>query len=96
MQTKIKYFIGIDVSKPFFDASLMAVIDHQKQAIESAHFENSELGLRSFEKWLKNFKVSFDQNTVLVIENTGIYRSGEPSPITLGILQQNRASNTHR
>ena len=33
------------VSKPFFDAALMTVIEHQKQAIESAHFENTELGL---------------------------------------------------
>jgi len=73
MQNKTKYFIGIDVSKPFFDAALMVVIDHQKQAIESAHFENTELGLKSFEKWLKTYKVSFDENTILVIENTGIY-----------------------
>lgn len=95
MQNKTQHFIGIDVSKPFFDAALMSVIDHQKQSIESAHFENTELGLKAFEKWLKSHKVSFDQNTILVIENTGIYRSGEPSPLTLGILQQNRASNTH-
>ena len=73
MQNKVQHFIGIDVSKPFFDAALMVVINHQRQAIESAHFENSELGLKAFEKWLKNHKVSFDQNTVLVIENTGIY-----------------------
>ena len=51
----------------------MAVINHQKQAIESAHFENTELGFKAFEKWLKSYKVSFDENTILVIENTGIY-----------------------
>ena len=73
MKNNAKHFIGIDVSKPFFDAALMAVIDHQKQAIESAHFENTKLGLKAFEKWLKKHKVSFDENTVLVIENTGIY-----------------------
>ncbi|TAE96848.1 MAG: IS110 family transposase [Runella slithyformis] len=61
------------VSKPFFDAALMPVVNHQKQAIEVAHFENNELGLKAFEKWLKKHKVAFDQNTVLVIENTGIY-----------------------
>jgi transposase len=61
------------VSKPFFDAALMPVMNYQKQAIESAHFDNTELGLKSLEKWLKNNKVSFDTNTVLVIENTGIY-----------------------
>ena len=73
MQNNTKYFIGIDVSKPFFDAALMAVINYQKQAIESAHFENTEHGLKAFEKWLKSKKVFFDKNTVLVIENTGIY-----------------------
>jgi len=73
MQNNIKYFIGIDMSKPFFDAAFMPVINHQKQAIQSAHFENSEIGLKSFQKWLKSHKVSFDKNTVLVIENTGIY-----------------------
>ena len=86
MQNQVKHFIGIDVSKPFFDAALMPVINHQKQAIESAHFENNKLGLKAFEKWLKKHKVSFDENTVLVIENTGIYRSGGPSSFTLGIL----------
>ena len=50
MQNNTKYFIGIDVSKPFFDVALMAVIDHQKQVIESAHFENTEFGLKSFQK----------------------------------------------
>lgn len=73
MQNNTKHFIGIDVSKPFFDAALMPVVNHQKQVIESAHFENTEFGLKSFEKWLKSNKVSFDKNTVLVIENTGIY-----------------------
>lgn len=73
MQNNTKYFIGIDVSKPFFHAALMAVIDHKKQAIESAHFENTGLGLKEFEQWLKKHKVSFDANTILVIENTGIY-----------------------
>jgi hypothetical protein len=48
------------VSKPFFDAALMPVIDHQKQAVETAHFENTELGLKVFQKWLKSHKVPFD------------------------------------
>jgi transposase len=86
MQNQVKHFIGIDVSKSFFDAALMPVVNHQKQAIESAHFENTELGLKAFEKWLKKHKVCFDENTILVIENTGIYRCGEPPSFTLGIL----------
>jgi transposase len=73
MKNSIKHFIGIDVSKPFFDVALMAVVDHKKQEIESANFDNTEGGLKSFGKWLKVHKVSFDENTILVIENTGLY-----------------------
>ena len=73
MKTNTKFFIGIDVSKPYFDASLMAVIDHQKQAVETACFDNDNPGMKAFSKWLKTHKVSYDANTLLVIENTGIY-----------------------
>ena len=73
MNSNSKFFIGIDVSKPFFDASLMAVTNHQKQAIETARFDNTLVGLKVFAKWLKSFKVAMDQNTLVVIENTGVY-----------------------
>lgn len=78
MQTNVKHYIGIDRGRPcgikaIFDAALMTVVNHKKQAIESAQFENVELGLRAFQKWLKSNKLSFDTNTILVIENTGIY-----------------------
>ncbi|WP_448634807.1 IS110 family transposase [Pedobacter panaciterrae] len=73
MKANSKFFIGIDVSKPFFDASLMAVTDHQKRGIETARFDNTLEGLKAFGKWLKSFKVAMDPNTLVVIENTGIY-----------------------
>ena len=91
MNVKTKFFIGIDVSKPYFDASMMAIINHEKQAIESARFNNDAAGLKAFGKWLKNNKVSFDSNTLLVIENTGIYHrllwlfcSSKKLPIHIG------------
>ena len=68
-----QFFIGIDVSKPYFDASLIAVIDHLKQPLQTAQFENSDGGLKQFGKWLKDSKVTFNNNTLIVIENTGIY-----------------------
>jgi transposase len=68
-----QFFIGIDVSKPYFDASLLVVIEHQKQEIQSQRFENTRNGLKSFEKWLKSHKVTFDNQSLVVIENTGIY-----------------------
>lgn len=68
-----KFFLGIDVSKPYFDVSLLVVTDHQKQALQSERFTNDAEGIKVYEKWLKKLKVSFDDNTILVIENTGIY-----------------------
>ena len=68
-----RFFIGIDVSKPFFDASILVVNDHVKQPIQSQRFDNTKEGLKDFERWVKSFEVTFDNNTLLVIENTGIY-----------------------
>lgn len=74
MKNNSKFFIGIDVSKPFFDAALLVVENHVKKEIVAAHFANDEAGLKDFEKWLKTYRVSFDDNTILVIENTGVYQ----------------------
>ena len=68
-----KFFIGIDVSKPYFDVSLMAVISHIKQAIETARFDNTAAGIKLFEKWLKARGVTMNEQSIVVIENTGIY-----------------------
>jgi transposase len=68
-----KFFLGVDISKPYFDVSLLVVFNHQKQNIESDRFSNDAEGIKSFNKWLRHYKVSFDENSVLVIENTGIY-----------------------
>ncbi|MNL11561.1 Transposase IS116/IS110/IS902 family protein [compost metagenome] len=68
-----KFFIGIDVSKPYFDVSLMAVVNHVRQGIETSRFDNTAGGMKLFEKWLKSHKTAFNENTLVVIENTGIY-----------------------
>ena len=73
MITTTRFFIGIDVSKPFFDASLMAVVNHVKQTVETAKFDNSIAGMKLFEKWLKLHKVTMNEYSMVVIENTGIY-----------------------
>ena len=73
MITTTKFFIGIDVSKPYFDASLMMVKAMVKEPIESQQFDNTSQGLKLFEKWLKCHGVSFDEHSLVVIENTGIY-----------------------
>lgn len=73
MNANTKFFMGIDVSKPFFDAALLTVVDHKKAEMVCERFDNSHEGIKLFEKWLKGHKVCFDDNTLLVIENTGIY-----------------------
>ena len=73
MKPGTKFFMGIDVSKPYFDFSLLKVINYQKQDILTQRFDNTTAGIKTFNAWLKEQQVTFDEHTLLVIENTGIY-----------------------
>jgi transposase len=73
MTERKQNFVGIDVSKLWFDASLLVIKSAEKLPIQTKRFDNSISGIKTFEKWLNTFKVSFDTNTLIVIENTGIY-----------------------
>jgi transposase len=72
-QALTKNYLGIDVSKPWFDVSLMPVIDHVKQPIITKRFDNTTSGMTAFKAWLKTSGVTLDSNSLLVIENTGVY-----------------------
>ena len=73
MKPGTKFFMGIDVSKPYFDLSLLKVINYQKQDILTQRFDNTTAGIKTFNAWLKKQQVTFGEHTLLVIENTGIY-----------------------
>jgi len=73
MKKQTGSFLGIDVSKLWFDISLMQVLNFQKQQMITERFNNTINGLALLKKWLKVQKVTFDNDTLLVIENTGIY-----------------------
>lgn len=73
MKETKQFFIGMDVSKLWFDVSLMIVINHQKQAMLTQRFDNTIKGIQSLHKWLKQYQVCFDKNSLVVIENTGVY-----------------------
>lgn len=73
MNEEVRFYLGIDVSKLWFDISVMAVIDHKKQPLQTKRFDNSPEGLKQLDKWLKLQSVSFDEHSLLVIENTGVY-----------------------
>ncbi len=73
MKKQTCFFLGIDVSKLWFDISLMVVVNFQKQQMITERFDNTIEGLALLKNWLKAHKVKFDNDTLLVIENTGIY-----------------------
>lgn len=73
MKKNKQFYLGLDISKPFFDASLQIVSGEHKQEIQTQQFDNDRAGLKLFELWLKKSGVSYDAGTLVVIENTGIY-----------------------
>lgn len=73
MKKRVRFYLGMDVSKLWVDITLMCVVDHQKQPLVSERFDNNEAGMKALGKWLKKHKVSFNDNSLLVIENTGVY-----------------------
>src|ERR1700722_9952716 len=73
MQKIVKFYLGIDVSKSWFDLSVMAVTDHQKQPILTERFDNTANGIKQLDKWLNSQQVPFSEDSLLVIENTGVY-----------------------
>jgi transposase len=73
MQTNKNCFIGIDVSKAWIDLSMMMVNDGVRQDMVTQRFENNKAGFKLLNKWLKVQGVPFNENTLVVIENTGVY-----------------------
>ena len=73
MKATSKNYLGIDVSKQWFDVSLLVVINHVKQPMLTERFDNAAAGIKAFKAWLKSRGVSYAENSLLVIENTGVY-----------------------
>ena len=67
---KFKHFLGIDVSKEFFDAVLL-LEDKKEQPIHN-QFANDYKGIRALVKWLKE-QGSTNENTLICLEHTGMY-----------------------
>ena len=73
MKKTSKFYLGMDVSKLWVDISVMSVLNHKKQPMVTERFDNNTAGMKMLGKWLKKQQVSFDDNSLLVIENTGVY-----------------------
>ena len=66
---KFKHFLGIDVSKEYFDAVI--ILDGKEKSIHS-QFANDCKGIKSLCKWLKEQGSTFE-NTLVCLEHTGMY-----------------------
>jgi transposase len=73
MKKEVRFYLGMDVSKLWLDLAVLAVIAHQKQPMVTARFDNNAQGMKTLHQWLKKQSVSFDDKSLLVIENTGLY-----------------------
>jgi transposase len=73
MKKTVKFYLGMDVSKLWVDIALMCVVNHNKQPLLTERFNNNAAGMKALDKWLKKHKVCFNENSLLVIENTGVY-----------------------
>lgn len=70
---KKKFFIGIDVSKYSIDAAFIVQSGSERSDPIWQVFDNKDSGLSTFKKWLISNSIPFNNNTLIVIENTGLY-----------------------
>jgi transposase len=74
MSKLLKNFIGIDISKGYFDVALLQhgndiqIIHHQ--------FSQKLTGYLKMSEWLKQYNVFVDEETLFCMENTGLYNTG--------------------
>lgn len=68
--SKFKHFLGIDVSKEYFDA--VVILDSNKQTKVHNQFDNNYKGLVALRKWLKSQGATCT-DTLVCLENTGMY-----------------------
>jgi len=67
---KFKHFLGIDVSKEYFDA--VVILNGDKQNTVHNQFVNDYKGIQALRKWLKEQNATFE-NTLVCLEHTGMY-----------------------
>ncbi|WP_367752925.1 IS110 family transposase [Flavobacterium sp. WC2430] len=67
---KFKHFLGIDISKEYFDA--VVILNGDKQNTIHNQFVNDYKGIQALHKWLKEQNATFE-NTLICLEHTGMY-----------------------
>ncbi|WP_231131672.1 transposase [Flavobacterium hydrophilum] len=67
---KFKHFLGIDVSKEYFDAVL--ILNGAKEKPIHNQFANDSKGVKTLNQWLKK-QGATNQQTLVCLEHTGMY-----------------------
>jgi len=70
--TNVKNFVGIDVSKGFFDAAIIVILKGRWDFIHQK-FDCTAEGFKAFYKWMKQHINGAECETVICMEYTGIY-----------------------
>lgn len=73
MSKLLKNFVGIDISKLFFDVALLK--EDQPGQIVHRQFKQSLTGFADMKEWLKKQDVLLNEETLLCMEYTGIYNT---------------------
>lgn len=68
---KLQNFIGIDISKKWFDVALLK--KQKSDEITHHQFEQTNEGLKAFNSWLKENGIRINNETIFCMENTGVY-----------------------
>lgn len=68
-----KFFIGIDVSKHTLDVCFLVRQEDSLSKPAWKQFANTCPGLKAMRQWLEGQKIPLSEQTIIVIENTGIY-----------------------
>ena len=74
MSKLLKNFIGIDISKSYFDVALI-VLMHPGQHIHH-QFSQCKNGFKEMLQWLAKQGVIINEETIFCMEYTGIYNTG--------------------
>lgn len=68
-----KFFVGIDVSKHTLDAAFISCTNKEFSSVVWKQFANNPEGLLLFKQWLHQHHIPFTEQTIVVVENTGMY-----------------------
>ena len=74
MSKLLKNFVGIDISKTWFDAAVIKV-DHPSQSMHN-QFSQTPDGFKKMVTWLHQQNISLNIETLFCMEYTGIYNAG--------------------